>query len=106
MQINPTTGRIVNMPNVDIKVPDFGGTSSVEFLGKLIPYLNRMVEFFVDRGYERGKDIRAAPYDWRLAAGRILTQLLQRTVSTRCNHDSSKTFILYYIYHRHCTTMQ
>ena len=29
-----------------------------------------MVDYFVDREYKRGKTIRAAPYDWRLAAGR------------------------------------
>eukprot|EP00731_Ephydatia_muelleri_P034178 Em0049g25a len=29
------------------------------------------VEYFVDRGYQRGKSIRAAPYDWRLAADQL-----------------------------------
>eukprot|EP00731_Ephydatia_muelleri_P033295 Em0027g43a len=28
-------------------------------------------EYFVDRGYQRGKSIRAAPYDWRLAADQL-----------------------------------
>ena len=31
------------------------------------------VQYFVDRGYQRGKTIRAAPYDWRLAAGTVYT---------------------------------
>ena len=60
-----------------IVVPGFGETSSVEYLSrnfflskiKLLKYFNRMVKYFVERGYKRGKTIRAAPYDWRLAAG-------------------------------------
>ena len=35
----------------------------------IIPYLKDFVDYFVDQGYERDKTIRAAPYDWRLAAG-------------------------------------
>ena len=34
-----------------------------------IPHFAVFVEYFVERGYERGKTILAAPYDWRLAAG-------------------------------------
>ena len=41
-----------------------------------MPYLHEAVEYFVDRGYKRGKTIRAAPYDWRLAAGKFLTIVL------------------------------
>ncbi len=56
-----------------IIVPDFGGTSAIEYLTtgflNLIPYFRDMVEYFVKRGYQRGKSIRGAPYDWRLAAG-------------------------------------
>ena len=56
-----------------IHVPGFGKTNGVEYLNTgwidFIPYFHDMVEYFVDRGYARGKSIRAAPYDWRLAAG-------------------------------------
>ena len=34
-----------------------------------IQYFHKTVDYFIDRGYKRGKTIRAAPYDWRLAAG-------------------------------------
>ena len=57
---------------IDITVPGFGDTETVEELsnGALKwPYFKDFVEYFVDRGYDRGKDIRAAPYDWRLAPG-------------------------------------
>ena len=54
-----------------------GGNGSdvrnVEFVGpfRIFPYFHKMVEYFVDRGYVRDVSIRAAPYDWRFAAGII-----------------------------------
>ena len=60
--------------DVTIRVPGFGGTSRVEYLNpgliNTVQYFHRFVEYFVARGYERGVSIAAAPYDWRLAAGR------------------------------------
>jgi len=52
-------------------VPGFGDTNTVEFLDTppASPVFNAFVNYFVARGYERGNTIRAAPYDWRLAAG-------------------------------------
>ena len=54
-----------------MSVPGFGNTSSVECLDGacLVRYFKTFVDYFVKRGYQRGKTIRAAPYDWRLAAG-------------------------------------
>ena len=40
-----------------------------------LKYLKGMVDYFVTKGYKRGVDIRAAPYDWRLAAGGWFEQL-------------------------------
>ena len=49
-------------------------------------YFHDFVEYFVDRGYERGKTIRAAPYDWRLAAGVYrLTLCLLPIANYTCN---------------------
>ena len=57
--------------DVKVKVPGFGKTDTVEELshnGLLdIPYFDTMVKYFVDRG----KSIRAAPYDWRLGPGKF-----------------------------------
>ena len=52
-------------------MPGFGDTNTVEFLDTppASPNFNTFVDYFVARGYERGNTIRAAPYDWRLAAG-------------------------------------
>ena len=35
-------------------------------------YFHTFVEHYVAKGYERGKTIRSAPYDWRLATGNLL----------------------------------
>ena len=70
------TNSFHNNTNVKIRVPSFGKTDGVEFLTTgfidLLPYFHDMVEYFVDRGYKRGRSIRAAPYDWRLAAGKTV----------------------------------
>ena len=70
------TNNYSNASGVEVKVPGFGGTRRVEYLDAddlgflpFFPYFHDFVDYFVDRGYERGKTIRAAPYDWRLAAG-------------------------------------
>lgn len=73
---DPTTNSFHNNTNVKIHVPGFGETYSVEYLNptmvtNTISYMHDLVEYFVDRGYKRGKTIRAAPYDWRLAADEL-----------------------------------
>ena len=77
LKYDEDTRSFQNNTNVRIIVPGFGETSSVEYLSpnfilakfKDFRYFDRLVEYFVYHGYKRGKTIRAAPYDWRLAAG-------------------------------------
>ena len=69
---NNATDNYSNATGVEVRVPGFGDTSRVEYLDadagkKNVPQWNLFVDYFVERGYERGKTIRAAPYDWRLA---------------------------------------
>ena len=64
-----------------MSVPGFGNTSTVECLDDdsdvceerpELQYLKKFVDYFVNYKrdyYQRGVTIRAAPYDWRLAAG-------------------------------------
>ena len=63
-------GTFTNNTGVQIRVPGFGNTSTVEYLDPGLKavgkYLEPFVEFFVKLGYVRDKNIRAAPYDWRL----------------------------------------
>ncbi|XP_075433207.1 phosphatidylcholine-sterol acyltransferase [Ascaphus truei] len=66
---NKTTRMASNAPGVDIHVPGFGQTYSVEYLdkSKLAGYLHTLVQNLVNNGYVRDETVRAAPYDWRIA---------------------------------------
>ncbi|XP_069460035.1 phosphatidylcholine-sterol acyltransferase [Ambystoma mexicanum] len=66
---NRTTRTTSNAPGVDIRVPGFGKTESVEYLdkGKLAGYMHTLVQHLVNNGYVRDETVRAAPYDWRVA---------------------------------------
>ncbi|KAM4614019.1 phosphatidylcholine-sterol acyltransferase [Discoglossus pictus] len=66
---NKTTRTVSNAPGVDIHVPGFGKTHSVEYLdkSKLAGYLHTLVQNLVNNGYVRDETVRAAPYDWRIA---------------------------------------
>ncbi|MGH0121803.1 UNVERIFIED_CONTAM: hypothetical protein FKN15_068789 [Acipenser sinensis] len=66
---NRTTHKTSNAPGVEIRVPGFGKTYTVEFLdtNTLTGYLHTMVEHLINAGYVRNETIRAAPYDWRIA---------------------------------------
>ena len=68
---NSSDDTYTNNTGAEVRVPGFGDTNTVEYLDTppAIPYFNSFVDYFVARGYERGNTIRAAPYDWRLAAG-------------------------------------
>ena len=73
LKYDPTTGQYSNNDGVETRVPDFGGTSSIEYLDPSTKwfdttnYFHAMVQHFVDKGYTRGKDIVGAPYDWRFS---------------------------------------
>ena len=57
---------------ITVSVPGFGDTYTVERRGSgllTFPLFNGFVDYFIKRGYERGRSIRAAPYDWRLGPG-------------------------------------
>ena len=76
LKYDPRTNSFEDNDEVKIKVPGFGGTSTVEYLSTgilSIKYFYTTVKYFVDRGYKRGETICAAPYDWRLAAGMFLS---------------------------------
>ena len=61
-----------NNDGVELKIPDFGNTTSVEYLdvgrSSYALYFGNIVDALVDMGYERKKSIFAAPYDFRKAA--------------------------------------
>ena len=58
-----------------VSTANFGSLSSVVDLSQLSPTSDSdddetIVQYFVDRGYTVDKNLRAAPYDWRLGAGK------------------------------------
>lgn len=59
------------MPGVLIDVPGFQNTNTVEWLDTSKAaegrYFTDIVEALLPLGYRRGKNIVAAPYDWRQA---------------------------------------
>ena len=65
-----------NTPGVITRVPDFGNTSSIEYLDPVLshpgqyfaPFVQSLVNTF---GYKRGVNMRAAPYDFRYGPGKI-----------------------------------
>ncbi|XP_060041268.1 phospholipase A2 group XV isoform X5 [Erinaceus europaeus] len=66
------TSRTTEFPDgVDVRVPGFGKTFSLEFLdpskSSVGSYFHTMVESLISWGYIRGEDVRGAPYDWRRA---------------------------------------
>ncbi|CAD5207352.1 unnamed protein product [Bursaphelenchus okinawaensis] len=71
MVFNETTLTSEDAPGVTVRVPNFGGTDTVEWLDPgqhtYFPgrYFNYIVDALVSWGYTRSKNVIGAPYDWR-----------------------------------------
>jgi lysophospholipase-3 len=90
---NATIKQSRNVDGVSTRVPGFGSTSSIDYLDPswsawLLAdagnYMKEMVDYFVSLGYERGKSIVAAPYDFRFAphSQKAYFERLKRLVET------------------------
>ncbi|XP_062584872.1 phospholipase A2 group XV-like [Saccostrea cucullata] len=68
---NRTTRTTSNTRGVDIRISDFGGTSTVEWLDPsqffLTSYFYHIVKAMVSWGYKRGVSVRGVPFDFRKA---------------------------------------
>ncbi|KAI3413824.1 hypothetical protein GPALN_011305 [Globodera pallida] len=69
LDFNTTSGKAKDLAGVNVRVPGFGHTRTVEWLdaSKRSPsrYFAPIVSSLIAWGYRRGVDIAGAPYDWR-----------------------------------------
>jgi lysophospholipase-3 len=65
------TRTTTNNPGVDIRIPDFGNSTSVEWIdpskASAGNYFSTIAEGILKFGYERNVSLRGAPYDFRKA---------------------------------------
>ena len=70
---NEETNTVENAPGVEIRVPGFGNTDTIDHLDtdNLVAYFAPMTDIMVSWGYERGVTVRAAPYDFIYGPGKL-----------------------------------
>ncbi|XP_035766497.1 phosphatidylcholine-sterol acyltransferase isoform X2 [Neolamprologus brichardi] len=95
---NTTTRQSSNSPGVQVRVPGFGQTYSIEYLdyNRLAGYFYTMVEHLVNVGYIRNETVRGAPYDWRVAPNENAEYLakLQNLVEEMYNQYQEPVYLL------------
>jgi len=73
LKYDPKTRTVMNTEGVDIRPVMWGNTWGVEYLdtplgiANAATYMHKLVRSLISLGYERGKDVRAATYDFRRA---------------------------------------
>lgn len=72
LHYNNVTRKTKNTEGVNVQIPGFGSTESIEILteNRFAPqyyYYKNLVDALTELGYERNKTIRGAPFDFRLA---------------------------------------
>lgn len=74
-----TTRKTFNSPGVEIMIPGFGNTSTIEYVDpsqvSVTGYYNVLVAALVQAGYTRGLDLRGAPYDFRKSPSKCFFNL-------------------------------
>ena len=119
LKYDPETHKTQNNDGVEIRVPGFGNTSTVEYLGKGILthhfayYFHYIVEALVQLGYQRGVNIHGAPYDFRKAPNeqqeyfKKVVTLIEETYAQNgdksvilLTHSMGSTMMLYLLNHK------
>lgn len=90
-----------NSPGVDIRIPGFGETETVEYLDhselSLTTYFHNIVEGLVKLGYEKNVTIKGAPYDFRKAPnelGEYINNLQALIEETYYSNGNTKVVLL------------
>ncbi|XP_051548930.1 phospholipase A2 group XV-like [Myxocyprinus asiaticus] len=113
---NRTTHLTDAPPGVDVRVPGFGQTYSLEYLDpskrSVGIYFFTIVQALVDWGYTRDDDIRGAPYDWRKAPNEnkdyfLSLQLMIEEMANKAGgpvvliaHSMGNMYTLYFLNHQ------
>ncbi|XP_023333809.1 group XV phospholipase A2 [Eurytemora carolleeae] len=75
LKYDPITRKSSNNDGVEIRIPNFGNTSSVEHLDPSMQYFTgyfaNIADHLVQAGYTRGVNLHGAPYDFRKAANEL-----------------------------------
>ena len=68
--MNYTDGRYLGAQDVTVSTANFGSLSSLADFTTYFPVSEEtnFIEYLVQRGYRIDENLRAAPYDWRLAS--------------------------------------
>ncbi|GAB1600840.1 group XV phospholipase A2-like [Argonauta hians] len=92
---DPKTRRTLDSPGVDVKVPGFGKTETVEYLDpwkeQFTSYYYHIVNRLTKLGLSRNVSIRGAPYDFRRSPNefeeyfKIFKELVEETYKTNNN---------------------
>ena len=102
---------------VETRIPGFGNTTTVEWLDPsqrgFSMYFANIVSHLLPQGYERGVNIRGAPYDFRRAANEHgeyfvkVKQLVEETYQANnqtpvilLTHSMGSPMMLYFLLHQ------
>nr|BAJ99511.1 predicted protein [Hordeum vulgare subsp. vulgare] len=114
---NSTTKTTSNLEGVEVQVPGFGHTSTIEFFDSsgigYSSYFAPIVRSLVALGYKRGVDLRGAPYDFRRGLDeqqeyfanltKLVTETYEQNNQTKIvfiTHSMGGPFALYWLHHQ------
>eukprot|EP00092_Neocalanus_flemingeri_P030300 GFUD01032893.1.p1 GENE.GFUD01032893.1~~GFUD01032893.1.p1 ORF type:complete len:428 (+),score=114.78 GFUD01032893.1:54-1337(+) len=114
LKYDNVTHKTSNNDGVEVRIPGFGNTTTVEWLDPsqrfFSIYFSKIVAKLVLQGYERGVNLHGAPYDFRKAANEQeeyfenIKRLIESTYSTNGNisvilltHSMGSPMMLYFL---------
>jgi len=117
LQYDNETRTTSNSDGVEIRIPGFGNTSTVEYLDPsqrfFSIYFAKVVAKLVAQGYERGINLHGAPYDFRKAANELqeyfqnVKNMIEKSYADNSNlsviiltHSMGSPMMLFFLNHQ------